>query len=389
MKREICIITGSRAEYGLLKPLMDEISQDPQLQLRLVVTGMHLSENFGITYHDIERDGFIIDRKIDIDLFQDTAGGIARSMGICLSRMAQEYQSLTPDIIVVLGDRFEIHSAVTAAVISKIPVAHIHGGELTEGAFDDVFRHSITKMSHLHFTATEEYRRRVVQMGESPDRVFHVGALGIDNIRNMKLLSKEELERELGFKFAKRNVLVTYHPETLNSKEAEEQFQPLLNVLDELEETHVIFTKANADPGGRTINRMIDQYTQGRVNGAKAFMSLGSVKYLSVLKNVNAVVGNSSSGIIEAPSLKVGTINCGDRQKGRIRAASVIDCRNTREDIKKGFDTLFSETFQKQLQNIKNPYGDGGTARKIKDILKIWNLKRLIKKSFNDIHFEG
>jgi GDP/UDP-N,N'-diacetylbacillosamine 2-epimerase (hydrolysing) len=387
MKRKICIITGSRAEYGLLKPLLDEIKSDPDLSLQLIVTGMHLSPEFGLTFSEIEKDGFRIDNKIEILLSSDTATGTLKSMGLALMGFGEAYERLRPDIIVVLGDRFEIFSAAASALVSEIPVAHIHGGEVTEGAFDDAFRHSITKMSHLHFTSTEEYRKRVIQLGEAPERVFDVGAIGLDNVKRLKLLSKKELENKLNFKFAKRNLLVTFHPVTLENT-TEKQFKNLLTVLNELKDTKIIFTKTNADPGGMTINRIIDEYVVKNPQKAVSFISMGQLNYLSTMQFVDAVVGNSSSGIVEAPSFKIGTINIGNRQEGRIKAESIIDCEPTKESIKKALQELYSSDFQEKLKNIVNPYSDGNTARRILKVLKAYDIRNILKKTFYDINFE-
>ena len=386
-KRKICIITGSRAEYGLLKPLLGIIKDDIDLGLQLLVTGMHLSPEFGSTYQEIEEDEFIIDEKIDISLISDTPVGIAKSMGLAMAGFAKAYERLKPDIIVILGDRFEIFSAVSAALVSKIPVAHIHGGELTEGVFDDAFRHSITKMSYLHFTSTEEYRKRVIQLGEEPKRVFNVGAIGLDNIKNLKLLSKKALEKELNFKFNKHNLLVTFHPVTLEHNTSKKQFQNLLDAIDKLRETSIIFTKANADIGGRIINKMIDEYVSKNSHKTAVFISMGQLKYLSTMQFVDAVVGNSSSGIIETPSFKIGTINIGDRQKGRIKTKSIIDCLSLKEDIRNSFKRLYSEKFQESLGSVINPYAGTSTAKRIKDILKTYSINNILKKSFHDVEF--
>lgn len=388
MKRKICIVTGSRAEYGLLRPLLKEVSVDPELTLQLVVTGMHLSEEFGSTYKEIESDGFNIDEKIDIGLHSDTPTGIAESMGLAMSGFAKAYERVRPDIVVVLGDRFEIFIAAAAATVSRCHIAHLHGGERTEGVIDEVFRHSITKMSHLHFASTEEYRRRIIQLGEDPSRVFNVGAIGLDNIRDLKLLAKEELEDQLNTKFNKHNLLVTFHPVTLEDNTSGEQFQILLDVLNGLKDTNIIFTKSNADTGGRAINNMIDEYVLNNSENTLSFASMGQLLYLSTLQFVDAMAGNSSSGIIEAPSFKIGTINIGDRQKGRIKAESIINCQPLKDDINRAFQKLYSKEFQKILKNVENPYGTGGAAKKIKEILKKYDLCDTLKKNFYDINFD-
>jgi GDP/UDP-N,N'-diacetylbacillosamine 2-epimerase (hydrolysing) len=384
MKRKICIITGTRAEYGLLYWLMKEIESDKDLELQLIVTGMHLSPEFGLTYKEIEKE-FKIDKKIEMLLSSDTPVGISKSMGLAQISFAEAFNELAPDIVVILGDRYEVFSAASAAMVSRIPIAHIHGGEVTEGAFDESIRHSITKMAHLHFTATEEYRRRVIQLGEYPDRVFNVGAMGIENIKKLKLLNKEEFEKSINFKLNKKNILVTFHPVTLEKNSAGKQFKELLDAIDELENTNIIFTKANSDTEGRIINKMIDEYVFKNKN-AIAFASLGQLRYLSAMKYVDAVVGNSSSGIIEAPSFKIGTINIGDRQKGRIKAKSVIECKPKKELILKAFKKLYSKEFQDKLKNIKNPYEQNRLpSKKIVEVLKNVNLKNILKKSFYDL----
>ncbi len=384
MKRKICVVTGTRAEYGLLYWLMKEIEDDNELELQLVVTGMHLSPEFGLTYKEIEKD-FKIDKKIEMLLSSDTAIGISKSMGLAQISFAEAFDELLPDILVVLGDRYEIFSAVSSAMIARIPIAHLHGGETTEGAFDESIRHSITKMSHLHFTATDEYRNRVIQLGEHPTRVFNVGGLGIDNIKKLKLLSKEEFEKSIDFKLNKKNILVTFHPVTLEKSTAKEQFQNLLNVIDTLEDTNIIFTKANSDTDGRVINSMIDAYVQNNSHKSVDFTSLGQLRYLSALQYVDAMVGNSSSGLLEAPTFKIGTINIGDRQKGRMMADSVMSCNSDMKSISATFEKLYTDKFNIILSNSINPYGDGGASKKIKNIIKTINLNEILKKSFYDI----
>lgn len=383
-KRKICVVTGTRAEYGLLYWLMKEIEADKELQLQLIVTGMHLSPEFGLTYKEIEKE-FKIDKKIEMLLSSDTSIGISKSMGLAQISFAEAYEELKPDIVIVLGDRYEIFSATSAAMIAKIPVAHLHGGETTEGAFDESIRHSITKMSHLHFTSTDEYKNRVIQLGEYPSRVFDVGGMGIENIKRLKLLNKEEFEKSIEFKLNKKNILVTFHPVTLENSTAKEQFQELLDAIDELEDTNIIFTKANSDTDGRVINQMIDEYVSKNSYKSIGFTSLGQLRYLSALQFVDAVVGNSSSGLAEAPSFKIGTINIGDRQKGRIKAESVIDCKSDKVSILEAFDKLYSVEFQNSLSNIKNPYGNGCASQKIVEVLKNVNLGNILKKSFYDL----
>ena len=382
--KKICVVTGTRAEYGLLYWLLKEIEADKELQLQVIVTGMHLSPEFGLTYKEIEKE-FKINKKIEMLLSSDTSVGISKSMGLAQISFAESYDELKPDIVIVLGDRYEIFSATSAAMIARIPIAHIHGGEKTEGAFDESIRHSITKMSHLHFTATEEYKNRVIQLGEHPSRVFNVGGMGIENIKRLKLLSKDEFEKSIEFKLNIKNILVTFHPVTLENSTAKEQFQQLLDAIDELEDTNIIFTKANSDTDGRVINQMIDEYVTKNSHKSIVFTSLGQLRYLSALQYVDAVVGNSSSGLAEAPSFKIGTINIGDRQKGRIKASSVIDCEPNKDSILKSFEKLYSKEFQETLKTTINPYGDGCASKKIVEILKSVDLKNILKKSFYDL----
>jgi len=381
---KVCVVTSTRAEYGLLYWLMKEIEQDKDLELQIIATGMHLSPEFGLTYKEIEKE-FKIDKKIEILLSSDTPIGVSKSMGLAQISFAEAFEELKPDFIVVLGDRFELIPIVSTAVVFNIPMVHLHGGETTEGAMDEMFRHAVTKMSYLHFTSTKEYRKRVIQLGEDPSRVYNVGAMGIENIKRLKLLSREEFEKSINFKLNKKNILVTFHPVTLEKATAKEQFEELLNAIDELKDTNIIFTKANADTDGRVINKMIDEYVAKNKNKAIAFTSLGQLRYLSALQYVDAVVGNSSSGIIEAPSFKIGTINIGDRQKGRIKAKSVIDCEPKKENIKKAFEKLYSSEFQKLLKNVKNPYeNEKFPSKKIVEVLKNTKIEN-IKKSFYDL----
>jgi len=385
-KRKICVVTGTRAEYGLLYWLMKEIEADSELELQIIATGMHLSPEFGLTYTEIEKD-FKINKKIEMLLSSDTSIGISKSMGLAQISLSEAYEDLKPDMVVVLGDRYEIFSAVSAAMIARIPIAHLHGGETTEGAFDESIRHSITKMSHLHFTGTEEYRNRVIQLGEHPKRVFNVGGMGIENIKRLKLLSKEEFEKSIDFRLNIKNILVTFHPVTLENSTAKEQFQELLDAIDELEDTNIILTKANSDTDGRIINQMIDEYVAKNSHKSVGFTSLGQLRYLSALQYVDAMVGNSSSGLAEAPSFKIGAINIGDRQKGRIKADSVIDCSPHKGSIKEAFDRLYSNEFQGLLLTVHNPYGDGCASGKIIEEIKRVDLQNILKKSFYDINF--
>lgn len=385
VKRKICVVTGTRAEYGLLYWLMKEIQEDPDLELQLVVTGMHLSPEFGLTYRVIEEDGFVIDEKVEMLLSSDTPVGIATSMGLGTIGFAGAFDRLKPDIVVLLGDRFEILAAAQAALVARIPIAHLHGGETTEGAIDEAIRHSVTKMSHLHFVSTDAYRKRVIQLGEHPDRVFHVGAIGLDNIRKLPLLSREELEESIGFQLRSLNFLVTYHPVTLNRMGSEAAMRELLAALDRFPEATVIFTKPNADTDGRIISRMIDEYVQQNPERCRAYTSLGQVRYLSAVKHVDVVIGNSSSGILEVPAFKKPTVNIGDRQRGRLRPTSVIDCAETAEEIAWAIEKALSPEFRGQLENMTSPYGDEYVSGKAKEILKRADLQNILFKGFYDL----
>lgn len=384
MKRKICVVTGTRAEYSLLRWLMQEVLNHPELELQIIVTGMHLSPEFGLTYQDIEADGFRIDRKIEILTSSDTPVGVSKSMGLGMISFAQAYAELRPDLVLVLGDRFEIFSAVSTAMVARLPIAHLHGGETTEGVIDEAIRHSITKMSHLHFVATEEYGRRVVQLGEDRSRVFVVGGLGIDCISRIKLMTCAELESSLGLSFEKKNLLVTFHPVTLETGAAATQMQELLSGLEGMSDARIIFTLPNADMGGREIMRLIYDFVAKNPN-AKAFESLGQLRYLSCIACVDGVVGNSSSGLTEVPSFRKGTINIGSRQEGRLQAASVINCAPERDDIRAALSRLYSPEFQSQLTKVKNPYGVPGASGRIVDIIASANLDGILKKRFVDI----
>ncbi|TXI95621.1 MAG: UDP-N-acetylglucosamine 2-epimerase (hydrolyzing) [Burkholderiaceae bacterium] len=384
MTRKICVITGSRAEYGLLRWVMEGVKDDPELTLQLIATGMHLSPEFGLTYREIEQDGFQIDRKIEMLTSSDTPVGIAKSMGLGVIGFADALSDLAPDLILVLGDRFEIFSAVSAALVARIPVAHLHGGEVTEGAFDEALRHSITKMSHLHFVAAEEYRQRVIQLGESPERVFLVGGLGIDGIKRTTLLERNSLEASLGFSLGDRSLLITFHPVTLETSTATAQMEELLSALAERTDTNLIFTLPNADTGGRTLIKLVEEFVAQHPN-SRAYRSLGQLRYLSCIAHVDGVIGNSSSGLIEVPSFRKGTVNIGDRQKGRLQAASIINCQPTRQSIVTALERLYSPEFQKILNTVQNPYGDGGASEKIVQTIKSCSLDHIAKKAFHDL----
>ena len=382
--RKICVVTSTRAEYGLLYWLLKEIEADSELKLQLIVTGMHLSPEFGLTYKEIEKE-FKIDKKIEILSGSHTSLDICAEMARVYEKFASALAELKPDILVLLGDRYEIFGVAGVASIMQIPIAHIHGGETTQGAFDEAFRHSITKMSHIHFAATNEYANRIIQLGEDPSRVFNVGGPGIENIKKLNLLNKDEFEKSIKFKLAKKNILITFHPVTLENSSAREQFNELLNALDELEETNFIFTKANSDTDGDVINKMIDEYVSENPQKAVAFASLGQLRYLSAIKFVDIVLGNSSSALLEVPSFKKATINIGDRQKGRARASSVIDVRPVKEEILAAIKIAYSKEFEQTLKDTINPYDGGNPSKKMVKILKEIKLDGILKKKFYDI----
>jgi GDP/UDP-N,N'-diacetylbacillosamine 2-epimerase (hydrolysing) len=382
--RKICVVTGSRAEYGLLYWLMKEIEQDDGLKLQIVVTGMHLSPEFGSTYQKIKEDGFVIDKKVEMLLSSDSTIGVSKSMGLAQISFSEVFDELNPDILVVLGDRTEIFSVVSSAMVLNLAIAHISGGELTLGAIDDSIRHAITKMSHLHFVATEEYRRRVLQMGEMPGRVFNFGESGIDNIYKLPLLNKSDFEMSINWTLKDKSIVFTYHSVTLDPPNKQENdIFCILNFLSNLNDTSVIMTKSNSDSGGRFINAMLEKY-ENRYLHMKLFDSLGQVRYLSALKHVDAVVGNTSSGLVEAPSFNIGSINIGDRQMGRVKAESVIDCRAKTLSLATAFNKLYSDEFKSTLKGVVNPYGTGGGSLKIKEVLKKVNLNQLTFKEFVD-----
>ncbi|MBM7622973.1 UDP-N-acetylglucosamine 2-epimerase [Sporohalobacter salinus] len=386
---KVCVVTGTRAEYGILRPLMGKLEDSKELDLQLIVTGMHLSPEFGLTYKEIEEDGFKIDEKIEVLMSSDTHIGVSKSMGMTLISFSEAYERLQPDMIVILGDRYETFSAMTAATVANIPVAHLHGGEITEGAFDDSFRHSMTKMSYLHFTSTEEYRKRVIQLGESPQRVFNVGAMGVENALNLDLLSKQEVEDKLEIDLGEEYIVIVFHPVTLENNAAKSQIRELLSALDENDDLVKMFIKGNSDTEGRIINQEIDEYVQQN-NNSYAFTSLPIEYYLSLIKNSKALVGNSSSGIIEAPSFKIATINIGDRQKGRVKAESVIDCSPKKKDIREALGLINSKEFQTKLKYIDNPYGKGNASKKVIKTIEEFLLDKKIdlKKKFYDIELE-
>lgn len=381
--KKICVITGGRAEYGLLKPLIDKILASTKLRLQLVVTGTHLSKYYGLTYKEIQKNGHKINKKIPILTNSDTKYNICQSVSEGIQKFAEVFKKLSPDIILILGDRYEIFAAASAAMLSQIPIAHIHGGELTEGAMDDSIRHAITKMSHVHFVAHKKYKNRVIQLGEQPNTVYNVGGLGIDNLKDIRLLKKHELEKKLEIKFNCKNLIVVFHPVTLELKTSKKQFQNLLSVLKSLKKTNLFFTFSNADTDNLIINKLILDFTKTNQNSF-VFKSLGQVNFLSMLNNVDGLIGNSSSGLTEMPSFKKATIDIGNRQKGRLKADSIIECEPKKECIKKAIEKIYTKDFQKSLQNVINPYGSGGASNKIISILENLKLDYILHKKFYD-----
>ena len=384
--KNILVVTGSRADYGLLKKLMKLIDADSEMKLQIIVTGSHLSSKHGLTYKEIEEDGFKISFKVEIVENIIDAQSTAKAMSKAQNEITKILIEIKPDLMVVLGDRYEILSAVISALLSGVPVAHIHGGEVTTGAFDDAIRNAITKMSHLHFTATEISRNRVIQMGEIPANTFNFGGLGADALQSFNFLSQEEVEKNLEKKFGKKNLLVTYHPETISEKSASEQIKTLLDALSLKKDINLIFTGVNADPGSGEISRAINQFVESNSN-AKYYPSLGQSLYLSTLLYCDGVVGNSSSGILEVPTLKKATINIGNRQLGREMAESIINCELDSGSIANSIDEIYSENFKVVLSKVSNPYGRGGASLKIYKEIKKSDLNDLVKKSFHDLWF--
>lgn len=385
-KRRICIFTGTRAEYGLLQPLIDELKVEKTIELQLLISGMHLSPEFGMTVNEIRLEGFREVEKVEILLSSDTPVGVSKAMGLGMISFSEALDRLKPDLLIGLGDRFELFALASAALVQNIPIAHIHGGEVTLGAYDDSFRHSITKMSHLHFTSSEIYKKRIIQLGENPKTVFNVGALGLDNIKKIKLLSKKELEKALNFPLDKPYFVVTFHPVTLENQTSEKQISELLLALDKFKAYKMIFTKANADNDGRIINNLIDEYVKKNKERASAYFSLGQIRYLSALKFSSMMIGNSSSGIIEMPYFNKPTINIGDRQKGRFFSDSIIQCVPKKQQIVLALEKGLSDEFLEKCRLQPNIFGDGRTSTRIKKTLKTVNLLSLIKKEFYDIH---
>lgn len=377
--RKIAVFTGARAEYGLLYWLLKDLQQDTEVDLQLLVSAMHLSPEFGMTCQQIEADGFAITEKVEMLLSSNSAVGTAKSIGLGVLGFADALERMRPDVLVVLGDRFEALAVAQAAMILRIPVAHIHGGEITEGAYDDAIRHAITKLSLLHFTSTESHRKRVIQLGEHPSRVFNVGAVGLDHLQRSRMLTLPDLSASLNFKLEQPYLLVTYHPVTLASEPTKASFENLLNALDEFSHYQVILTYPNADDGGREIIPLLESYAKKQPARVLAIPSLGQQRYLSAVKYAAAVVGNSSSGVIEVPSFKVPTVNLGERQRGRLAADSMFSCPATQEAI--------TETLHKALKSdmsqVVNPYGKGKASEAIIEQLKTADLS--VIKTFYDL----
>ena len=384
MKRKICVVSTSRADYGLLFWLLKEIEKSRFLELSLVLSGAHLEERFGLTYKEIERD-FKHFYKVPLGLENDDETALCLAFSAGVAGFSKVLEQIKPDIMVLLGDRYEMLSAGIAGMLRAVPLAHIHGGESTQGAIDEGIRHALTKMSHIHFCATSLYKKRIIQLGENPARVYNVGGLGVENIKRLELLGKKDFENSIGFKLGKKNILVTFHPQTIEKKSASKQFSQILNALDSLKDTHFIFTGANADNGGKIINEMAQSYCLKNQEKAIFVMSLGQLRYLSAIKHADIVLGNSSSGISEAPSLKKATINIGNRQKGRIKAASIIDTKCDKSKILKAIKKAYSKDFQAKLKSVKNPYDSGFASKKIIKVLENIKLNGILKKKFYDL----
>ena len=384
--RKICVFTGTRAEYGIMSRLLGLISNDPELQLQIVATNMHLSPEFGLTYKEIEADGFHIDKKVEMLLSSDTPNGTLKSMGLATIGFADALEDLKPDLAIILGDRYEMLAAAEACLIYKIPIAHIAGGAISEGAYDDAIRHCITKMSHIHFTETEEYRKRVIQLGEQPERVHYVGALGVNNIRNEEIMTLKELEDSLQFKLGRKFLLITFHPVTMETSTATEQCNDLLLAMDEInDEYQLLFTLPNSDTDGRIIIQKIKDYVAKHTDKALAITSLGKKRYYSALKYATAVVGNSSSGLVEAPSFNIPTLNIGNRQLGRTRGETVVDVPATLQDIRDGLRVVLSSAFIEKAQVATNPYEKENTLENIFNIIKSCPFDGIIQKSFYNL----
>ncbi len=384
MNRKICVLTGTRAEYGLLYWLMQEIAADADLELQIIATGTHLSPEYGLTYQIIENDGFKINEKLEMLLSSDTAVGMAKSLGLAIIGLAEALERLRPDILVLLGDRYEILAAAQAAILHHITVAHIAGGEITEGAVDEYIRHAVTKMAHFHFVAAEIYRQRVIQLGEDPERVYNVGSTGIDHLKKLQLLSRQELAQALDFDLKPPFFLVSYHPPTLET-EANDSAMELSATLHHYPNIKIVMTGSNADMGGRRISALMKDYAFKNPGRVYYSPSLGQLKYLSAMQHCQLLIGNSSSAIIEAPVFKKAVVNIGSRQSGRLKATCIVDCEPREADIKRAIDYALSPQFQAKLPGTKSLYGAGNSAEKIKEVLKKAHLSGILKKKFYDL----
>lgn len=386
-KFKVCVVTGSRSEYGLLYWFLKELKIDKKIDFNLIVTGSHLSHKYGYTIEEIKKDNFKVEKEIKIVSSSDTPHAISKSTASGIVGFSQTFKEIKPDLLVLLGDRYEILAAAISANFARVPIAHIHGGESTEGAFDESIRHSITKMSHLHFVSTKIYKRRVIQLGEKPSTVHLVGGFGIDYLKKTKLLKINKVEKFLNIKLLDKNLIVTFHPVTYDVSSSTIQLENLLKALDKLKDTRIIFTGSNADTEGRIINTRIKKYVKKNKNSI-FIMNMGSINYLSTLQFVDGIIGNSSSGLLEAPSFKIGTINIGDRQKGRVMAMSVINCNNEISSISKAIKKLYSKNFKNVLKKVRNPYDQNKFAsRETLKIIKEKISSNIIKKKFYDIKF--
>ncbi|MGL4393465.1 MAG: UDP-N-acetylglucosamine 2-epimerase [Fusobacteriaceae bacterium] len=377
MKKKICVVTGTRAEYGLLKPLLIKLKKDLSFELQLIVTGSHLSEEFGNTYLQIEKDGFDITEKVQILSGSDSDVGVSKTMGLAMTKFADVLEKLKPDLIVLLGDRYELMAIASVATIMKIPIAHLHGGEATEGAYDEAFRHSITKMSYLHFAGAEEYRKRIIQLGENPERVFNVGAIGTENILNLKLLSKNELEKQLKVNLPEKYFVVVFHSVTLERQTSKDQIFELIKAIEK-SNVNVVFIKGNADSSGKIINDVIEKFIKENPEKYICFSSISNFEYLNLLKNSEGLIGNSSSGIAETPTLNVGTLNIGDRQKGRIQSDATLNCECISNEIVKNIEIMKTDKYKEFVKISKSPYGEGGVSDRI-----IYEIKQVFVKGIN------
>lgn len=385
---KILVISGSRADYGLLYWTIKRISKDPFFKLQICVTGMHLSKEFGLTYKEIEKDGFKIDYKINSLLPSDSGLAISKSIALGIQGFSDAFNNLKPDLILILGDRYEIYSSAITAMCMGIPIAHCHGGETTEGVIDESIRHSITKMAHIHFCSTDIYRKRIIQLGENPNNVFNVGALGVENINRLELLNKKDFEKTIGRSLGGKSAIITFHPVTLDKKPSKKHFSNLLEALDNYKDIFLIFTYSNSDRDGRIIIEMINEYVSKNKLRSISFKSMGQLNYLSALKHVDLVIGNSSSGLIEAPTFKIPTINIGDRQKGRIEAESVISCDCKKDKIIKAIKKGLSKEFRNKIKNVKNPYGIHNSSVKIINRLKRFEKEKILEKKFFNLKFQ-